>query len=274
VFITRASKRYAENLREAIRGFLAVNCGLRLSEEKTHITHVREGFEFLSFRLEMGVVRRGHHAAKIKVPLEAVANAKRSLAKAIRHRPQQESIAVRMIRGSAVVRGWAHYYKIAHNYSVVSSLLDHHAYWIAVKAICRKQDISTAKCLRGYTFGSYIGMFSTCTLAKFRDIRMAWDQGGPEPYVPGNGDYESDSDVDGERYIHEKNRTGGMDLKHQALARDGLKCSQCGKPITAATSQADHIKPVQSFASFAQASYLENMQTLCLFCHKEKTYAK
>ncbi len=274
VFITRASKRYAENLREEIREFLVVNCGLRLSEEKTHITHVREGFEFLSFRLEMGVVRRGHHAAKIKVPLEAVANAKRSLAKAIRHRPQQESIAVRMIRGSAVVRGWAHYYKIAHNYSVVSSLLDHHAYWIAVKTICRKQDISTAKCLRGYTFGSYIGMFSTCTLAKFRDIRMAWDQGGPEPYVPGNGDYESDSEVDGDRYIHEKNRPGGMDLKHQALARDGMICSQCGKPITAATSQADHIKPVESFASFVQASYLENMQTLCLSCHKEKTYAK
>ena len=47
VFITRASKGYAMGVREKIRGFLRCECGLELSEEKTRITHVRDGFDFL-----------------------------------------------------------------------------------------------------------------------------------------------------------------------------------------------------------------------------------
>jgi len=37
------------------------------------------------------------------------------------------------------------------------------------------------------------------------------------------------------------------------------------------TSHADHIKPVHKFASFEQANTLDNIQTLCLYCHKQKT---
>ena len=40
------------------------------------------------------------------------------------------------------------------------------------------------------------------------------------------------------------------------------------------TSETDPIKPVSSFASYAQATHLLNLQTLCLKCHKRKTYAK
>ena len=47
--------------------------------------------------------------------------------------------------------------------------LDHQAFWIAVKAICRKDDISTAKCLRKYRFGNTIGVHESCTLARFQD---------------------------------------------------------------------------------------------------------
>ena len=38
VFVTRASKQYAETLRDEIREFLDRECGLQLSAEKTHIT--------------------------------------------------------------------------------------------------------------------------------------------------------------------------------------------------------------------------------------------
>jgi 5-methylcytosine-specific restriction endonuclease McrA len=65
-----------------------------------------------------------------------------------------------------------------------------------------------------------------------------------------------------------------MDMKYEALARDKYRCQKCGKIIADVTSQADHIKPVKQFASFAQAHKLSNIQTLCVDCHEAKSYAK
>jgi len=86
VFVTRGSKRYAERLRDQIREFLNRECGVELSTEKTHITHVRDGFDFLGFRLEFGVSQSGKHVPKIKVPRKAVTNAVQRLNEAMRYR--------------------------------------------------------------------------------------------------------------------------------------------------------------------------------------------
>ena len=64
-----------------------------------------------------------------------------------------------------------------------------------------------------------------------------------------------------------------MDFKVIALLYDGFRCRKCGTTVTWEESEADHIEPVSSFANFAQAHTLTNVQTLCLDCHKEKTRA-
>lgn len=271
VFITRGSKRYAAQLRDQIQSFLRRECGVELSLEKTHITHVRDGFDFLGFHLELGTGKNGEYVPKIKVPRQAVTDAVKGLNAAIRNRPQQESAACRIVRGSAVVRGWSNYFKIGHNFSKVAGLLDHHAYWIAVKALCRKFDLSTAQCLAKYAQGAYIGVSEGCTLAKACDIRMSLDYRNPEPYTPGAATYLDDLVWEADFRSHESERPGSMDLKVQALQRDGYRCRQCGTAVTWENSEADHIQPVRRFANFAQAHTLENVQILCDTCHKEKT---
>jgi len=67
VFLTRSNKRHAERLRDAIRDFLWKECGLRLSEEKTRITHIRDGYEFLGFHLKAGTGRSGRPVSKVRV---------------------------------------------------------------------------------------------------------------------------------------------------------------------------------------------------------------
>jgi RNA-directed DNA polymerase len=67
VFITRGSKQYAGRLRGEIEMFLRNECGLELSTEKTHITHVRDGFSFLGFDLECSIGQKGIIVPKIKV---------------------------------------------------------------------------------------------------------------------------------------------------------------------------------------------------------------
>ena len=274
VFITRATRQYAETFREQIREFLDRECGLRLSVEKTHVTHARDGFDFLGFRLELGTGRRGKVVPKITVPPKAMTQGRRRLDEAMRYRPQQESIAGRIQRGSAVVRGWSNHYCIAHNFSYAAGRLDHYAFWSAAKTICRKQGISTAKVLRKYWDGRAIGIDKSCRLAKFSDTKTRLKYPGPLPYEPGREQYAEDQDLEAGFYHREERRFGRADLKWATLQRDGYRCRQCGKPVTAPTSQADHIVPVRRFASFALASKSENVQTLCLDCHGLKHRVK
>ena len=271
VFITRADKRYAAALRDEIREFLSRECGLELSEEKTHITHVRDGFNFLGFRLILSDGKRGTPVPKIKIGPRAVTRARQRLDEAMRYRPHQESVACRLQRGSMVARGWAEYYRIAHDFAKATGALDHYAFWSAVKAICRKYDISTAKCLRRYRLGNTIGLHPACSLAKFSHTKMRLDYRRPDPYEPGRAVYGTDLELEAEIAFQERKRYGTADLKWAALARDSYRCRQCGSVVTPGRSHADHIRPVRYFASFREAHTLDNVQTLCVPCHRAKT---
>ncbi len=106
---------------------------------------MRDGYDFLGFNISVGVGKSGKLVPKVRVGRKAITNIQTRLGEALRYRPMQESISVRLVRASAVIRGWSNYFKIAHNFSQVAHGLDHKAFWIAVKAICRKEDISTAQ---------------------------------------------------------------------------------------------------------------------------------
>jgi group II intron reverse transcriptase/maturase len=272
VFLTRCDRQYAERLRDEIRSFLRKTCGLELSAEKTRITHVRDGYDFLGFNISVGVGKMGELVPKVRVGRKAITNIQRRLGEAIRYRPAQESISVRLVRGSAVIRGWSNYYKIAHNFSQVAKGLDCKAFWTAVKAICRKADISAAKCLRRHYFGNTIGVHEECTLARFADTEPSHYLASPEPYQPGRSQrYLEDDEWEAAFVYHEHRRPGCGDLKWQALVRDGFHCRGCGVTVTSKTSQADHIQPVNRFANLAMANTLDNIQTLCRWCHGLKT---
>jgi RNA-directed DNA polymerase len=270
VFLTRASKRYAETVREQIREFLDRKCGLQLSEEKTHITHVQDGFAFLGFQLEVSPGQANRPVPKIRVGNKAITNVVRRLAETVHDRPSQESITLRVERASAIIRGWSNYYCIAHNFACTARKVDNDAFWLVVKSICHKEDKSTAQCLRKYYRHGRLHMHEACQLARFQDTRMSLDYRGPEPYLPGAGVYETDADLEFSLLIPDTRRHGTMDFKWQALIRDNFRCRGCDRAVTAKTSNADHTEPVHRFANVAQAHRLENIQTLCLQCHHAK----
>jgi group II intron reverse transcriptase/maturase len=272
VFTTRCDRQYAERLRDEIRDFLRKSCGLELSAEKTRITHVRDGYAFLGFNISVGVGKSGKMVPKVRVGRKAITNVQRGLSEAVRHRPAQESISARLVRASAVIRGWSNYFKVAHNYLGVANGLDHKAFWIMVKAICRKDDISAAKCLRRHRFGNSIGVHEACALARFADTARPRYYAAPEPYQPGiAAHYLEDGEWETAFVYHERRRPGRGDLKWAALVRDGFHCRGCAVVVTSKTSHADHITPVNRFAHLAMANDLDNIQTLCHRCHDLKT---
>ena len=272
VFLTRCRRSYAERLKDEIRNFLRENCGLELSAAKTRITHVRDGYDFLGFQISADVGKSGKVVPKVKVGRKAIANIQSRLGETLHDRPSQESISVRLEHASAVIRGWANYFKVAHNYSKVAHGLDHKAYWMAVKTICRKEDISSAKCLRRYALGNTIGVHEHCALARFQDTAWSYFPTTPDPYQPGSHQPQMEDDEwEAAFVLPDRNRPGRGDLKWQALVRDGFHCRGCAVVVTSKTSRADHIVPVNRFANLDMANSLDNIQTLCLRCDKLKT---
>ena len=272
VFITRGSKRMAERLREEIAEFLRRETGLELSEEKTHITHIRDGFDFLGFRLFAGIGRNGKIVPKIKVGLKAIENFRKNIDKEIRYVAMPVSIAARINRASKVVLGWGQYFRIAHNYAKVAVNLDYYKFWSMVKAICKKLDISTAQCMRQFKTRGTIHYKGVEYLARLSDMSMTHDFTKPEPYTPdGIIEYEDDLEANlPPKRSSEGIRPGIMDMKITQLRKDKFRCRKCGKLVMIGTSQLDHIKSVKNFASYEAANSDDNLQTLCNECHKEK----
>ena len=54
-----------------------------------------------------------------------------------------------------------------------------------MKAICRKEDISTAQCLRKYRLPNALGVHEDCAVARFQDTASTYYCPSPEPYQPG-----------------------------------------------------------------------------------------
>jgi len=270
VFITRGSKQYASVLRDDIRNFLRKAAGLELSAEKTRITHVMDGFDFLGFTLCREVGQRGVEVPKIKIGEKAKKNVWRRLEEVLRFCPQQNSITMRVIRANQVIRGWSEYFRVSHDLSRMAGRLDDHALWTTVKAICRKFDIRKGQCFKRYYRNSTIVIDGDCRLQKFSGTPMKLDYRGPEDYVPGRGVYLEDHEWE-YRVPSREYREGSLDARWEALKRDGYRCCQCGKPVSPSTARIDHIIPVRRYASFREANTLENVQTLCALCHTVKS---
>jgi RNA-directed DNA polymerase len=71
VVLCNGTKAQADALREELSGFLTTQLRLELSQEKTTITHLNDGFECLGFRIQRRRGRAGM-STHLRIPKGAV----------------------------------------------------------------------------------------------------------------------------------------------------------------------------------------------------------
>ena len=113
----RSPELLEDTIKPAIEAFLAER-GLALSQEKTKITHIDEGFDFLgqNFRKHRGKLLTTPSKKNVKNLLDKV----RHLIK--KHKTEEQSILIGML--NPIIRGWANYHSsicAAKAYSKVDS---------------------------------------------------------------------------------------------------------------------------------------------------------
>ena len=88
--------------------------------------------------------------------------------------------------------------RFAHDFARVANQLDYHAFWIAVKALCRRYDMTAAQSLRRYGRGKGLSIGDSYVLKCAQDVSASWLQISPKPYEPGTGSYLDDVDWEAE----------------------------------------------------------------------------
>jgi RNA-directed DNA polymerase len=118
----------AEALRAEVSDVLAP-MGLRLSEPKTRVCHIDEGFDFLGWRIQRQR-RRGQNGKTAvytypsKKSLTSIVDKVRRLTRRAQHR----TLADLLRRLNPVLRGWCNYFRHGVS-SRTFSYLDHFAFW-------------------------------------------------------------------------------------------------------------------------------------------------
>jgi RNA-directed DNA polymerase len=128
VVMVAGSHDAAEALTGEVTAVLAP-MGLRLSEDKTRVCHIDEGFDFLGWRIQRRL-RRGQAGRKAvytypsKKALASVMTKVRSLTSRAKHR----TLADLLISVNRVLRGWCNYFRHGVS-SKTFSYLDHFTWW-------------------------------------------------------------------------------------------------------------------------------------------------
>jgi RNA-directed DNA polymerase len=131
--LVHGSRQDTEALREQIARVLAT-LGLQLSEPKTRVVHLSEGFSFLGFRIQW---RRKRGTAKWYVYTFIGQRPIRSLKAKIRaltHRTSQQDLGYVLTRLNQVMHGWANYFRhaVAKN---TFAMLDNFAWWRVIRML-------------------------------------------------------------------------------------------------------------------------------------------
>ena len=138
VVLVAGTRAHAEGLREEVAGVLAL-MGLRLSEEKTRVAHIDEGFDFLGFRIQR---RRRRGSAKRFVYTYPSKKSLGAVIDKVRRRTQGAanlSLAALLDWLNPVLRGWTNYFR--HGVSKATfSYLGTFAWRRVVRWLRRKHD--------------------------------------------------------------------------------------------------------------------------------------
>jgi RNA-directed DNA polymerase len=110
VVMVSGTRAHAEALRDEVAEVLR-SMGLRLSEEKTVITHIDDGLDSLGFRIrrkqKRGAVKRYVYTYPSKAALAAV----KAKVRALTRGGTNQSLTVLLRRLNPVLRGWANYFR-------------------------------------------------------------------------------------------------------------------------------------------------------------------
>jgi RNA-directed DNA polymerase len=128
VLLTNGPREEAYRLRGEFQAFLHEKLKLELSAEKTRVTHINDGFDFLGFNIRRYNNRedRNRHVLLVKPSEKSVDRLKAKIRQMTAKTHAPDNPYLKMLAVNLVLRGWSNYYQHVNAKAVLQGL----DYWI------------------------------------------------------------------------------------------------------------------------------------------------
>jgi RNA-directed DNA polymerase len=271
VVLCNGTKEEVLKMRETINDFLFTSLRLTLSMEKTKVTHLNDGFDFLGFNLRRSMGQKGM-TTKVVISAKAMRRHRDIIRAATAPSTHQDSVAIKILALNRIIAGWCRYYQYTNKLGAQFSKLAHLTYWSCAHWLGRKYQLNMPNVLRQFCTKNTLGTQEAKLIrhTNFKALRYTASPYKPNPYTT-QSEIEREELLDVAPWLGTEQRPGTMDLRPIVFERDEGKCRLCHKLVTLATSQMDHVRPVRYFKRPVEANVLSNLWTLCIECHKKKT---
>jgi RNA-directed DNA polymerase len=281
VVLCNGTKAEAHAMKEELKGTLST-MGLTLSEEKTKVTHITEGFDFLGYRIIRSMGTSGKMVPKVLIPDKAIKQFRQKTREILNPSTTKESIGYIIQKLNWLTRGWCEYYRCTSSPSRTFGYLKNELFWDFAHWLGRKYDIRHMSGIlqrfqrEDNTLGTKATKLVMPTEYKARRlVAKTWHN----PYTE-----KEEVNKEKERTKREslflydniragEDRTGRLDLRDEVILRDGPICAWCKKEFHPLEVQVDHIKSRARFKNPEDADRMANMQVLCTRHHRAKTKA-
>ena len=273
LLLTNGGKAEAYRLRDEFQAFLAEELKLELSVEKTHVTHVNDGFDFLGFHVRRYVSRDDRPKLLVTPSAQAPARLKAKVKEMTARRRFRDQPLLKVSALNAVLRGWIGYYRHC-NAKEAAKDLD---FWVnrrlfrwlqkrhrlpARRTLARyKQRQEGRRANLGVRNGEdwlFLYRMSDQPITKYRSRRL------PNPYLTEGWATElarTEAPLPDPVWLgNPPNNEVWRELKAELKAERGAQCETCGSRVAL---DLHHIKARRYGGRDAK----ENAQLLCEPCH-------
>lgn len=273
LLLTNGSKAEAYRLREEFQTFLADTLKLELSVEKTHITHVNDGFDFLGFHIRRDVSQDDRPKVLVTPSQKAQTRLKAKIKEMTDRKRYRDEPLLKFSALNAVLRGWINYYRYC-NAKETAKDLD---FWVNQKLfrwLQKRHRLPARKIMTRYKQRQdgqrynlsictgegwlYLYRMSDLPITKYRS------RNPPNPYLSGawTTDLET-AEAPLPAYVwlgNAENNEEWRKLKAEIKAERGAKCEGCGSTVEL---DLHHVKARR----YGGQNTKENAQLLCERCH-------
>ena len=273
LLLTNGSKQEAYRLRDEFQAFLAETLKLELAVEKTHVTHVNDGFNFLGFHVQRYV--SGHDRPKMLVTPsdKAQQRLKAKIKEMTARRRFRDTPLLKFSALNAVLRGWITYYRHS-NAKETAKDLD---FWVSQRLfrwLVKRHKVNPRRILKMYQHREqgkrknlgiqngehllFLYRMSDQPITKYRSRKP------PNPYLAGDWVTQIEQpEVPMPGYVwlgNAENNERWREIKAQVKAERGARCERCGSTVNL---DLHHCKAKR----YGGKDVLDNAQLLCEPCH-------
>jgi len=271
VVLCNGTRENAETMREELCSFLRTKLRLTLSMEKTRITHVNDGFNFLGFRIHRYMGHQGM-VTKVLIPNEVEKKHLDAIKEATSPSTHENSVGLKLKALNRIIGGWSRYYQYTSRAATQFGKLKYRTFRLVAHWLGRKFKLTMPAVMKRFYKDGQLGSeeIKLTRHTEFHTLRWKKSHLKPNPYTT-QAVIKREELLDDEPWTGHEDRPGWYDIKRQVIERDNWTCQMCKATVTLDNCEVDHLRPYCCFKRPVDANQPGNLWTLCVDCHRRKT---